>query len=39
MAEAEDFQVWIERVDSSGTVGFVIEDGMLIDGEPGADEA
>ena len=33
MAEAEDFQVWIERVDSSGTVGFVIEDGMLMDPE------
>ena len=35
MAEAEDFQVWIERVDSSGKVGFVIKDGMLIDGDPG----
>lgn len=29
MAEARDFQVWIERVDSSGTVGFVLEDGHL----------
>ena len=27
MAEERDYQVWIERVDSSGTVGFVIEDG------------
>lgn len=24
-----DYQVWIERVDGSGTVGFVIEDGEL----------
>lgn len=29
MAEAEGFQVWIERVDSSGKVGFVIENGEL----------
>jgi DNA repair exonuclease SbcCD ATPase subunit len=29
MAEGRDFQVWIERVDSSGTVGFVLEDGHL----------
>lgn len=27
MAEARDYQVWIERVDSSGKIGFVIEDG------------
>lgn len=27
MAEAGDFQVWIERVDTSGNVGFIIEDG------------
>jgi DNA repair exonuclease SbcCD ATPase subunit len=27
MAEAHDFQVWIERVDTSGTVGVVMEDG------------
>ena len=26
-----DFQCWIERVDSSGTVGFVLEDGRLKD--------
>lgn len=26
-AEAQGFQVWIERVDSSGTVGVVMEDG------------
>lgn len=29
IADANDYQVWIERVDSSGTVGFVIEDGHL----------
>lgn len=29
MAEANDIQVWIERVDSSGKIGFVLEDGML----------
>jgi DNA repair exonuclease SbcCD ATPase subunit len=28
-AEANDMQVWVERVDSSGAVGFVIEDGHL----------
>lgn len=27
MCDAEDYQVWIERVDSSGKVGFVLEDG------------
>lgn len=29
MAEAHDFQVWIERVDESGEVGIVIEDGQV----------
>lgn len=29
MAEAQDYQVWIERVDSSGKVGFVLEDGHI----------
>ena len=29
LAEANDYQVWIERVDESGKVGFVIEDGAL----------
>lgn len=28
-ATANDFQIWIERVDSSGRVGFVLEDGHL----------
>jgi DNA repair exonuclease SbcCD ATPase subunit len=26
-ADAQDMQIWIERVDSSGAVGFVLEDG------------
>lgn len=29
MAEQLDLQIWIERVDSSGSVGFVLEDGHL----------
>lgn len=29
MAEAADAQVWIERVDSSGKVGFVLEEGRI----------
>lgn len=29
MADAAGFQVWIESVDSSGKVGFVIEDGQV----------
>jgi len=29
MAKKYDFQIWIERVDSSGEVGFVIEDGEV----------
>lgn len=29
MAERLDLQVWVERVDSSGAVGFVMEDGEL----------
>lgn len=29
MAEKNDCQVWIERVDSSGKIGFVLEDGHL----------
>ena len=33
MAEANDFQVWIERVDTSGRVGFVVEDGSVRDAE------
>lgn len=29
MAEAKDYQIWVERVDSSGKVGFVLEDGYV----------
>ena len=29
MAAQNNFQVWIERVDESGTVGFIIEDGSV----------
>lgn len=40
-AEAQDYQIWIERVDSSGKVGFVIEDGHVKGQvlEPEADAA
>ncbi len=31
MADANDCQVWIERVDTSGKVGFVVEDGSVRD--------
>lgn len=34
MAVDNDYQVWIERVDSSGKVGFVIEDGFLVGAVP-----
>jgi len=30
-ADQHDMQVWIERVDSSGRIGFVLEDGRLKD--------
>jgi len=29
MAEEHEFQIWIERVDESGAVGIVIEDGLI----------
>lgn len=29
MADEHDYQIWIERVDSSGEIGFVLEDGHL----------
>lgn len=29
MADDKDYQIWIERVDGSGKVGFVLEDGHL----------
>jgi hypothetical protein len=36
MAAERDYQVWIERVDTSGRVGFVIEDGHARRAEGGA---
>jgi hypothetical protein len=33
MADERDFQVWVERVDSSGAVGFVLEDGEVREAE------
>lgn len=30
MAKAGDYQVWIERVDTSGKIGVVIEDGAVV---------
>lgn len=35
MIEAQDYQLWIERVDDTGKVGLVIEDGLVV----GHDEA
>ena len=29
MADEHDFQVWIEKVDESGTIGVYIEDGAV----------
>jgi hypothetical protein len=36
MAKDGDYQIWLERVDTSGQVGFYIEDGMVVahNGEP-----
>jgi DNA repair exonuclease SbcCD ATPase subunit len=36
MAKAQDYDVWMEKVDTSGKIGVVIEDGMVVavDGEP-----
>lgn len=30
MVKDKDYQIWIERVDESGQVGIVIEDGMIV---------
>lgn len=30
MAIEKDFQIWVEKVDTSGTVGIVIEDGSIV---------
>lgn len=34
MAAEKDFQVWLETVDSSGTVGIQIEDGEVVETKP-----
>lgn len=36
MAQAHDYQLWVEQVDDSGRMGFYIEDGQVVavDGEP-----
>jgi energy-coupling factor transporter ATP-binding protein EcfA2 len=39
MAEERGYQVWVERVNSSGKVGFVIEDGALKVGNKAEEEA
>jgi bacterioferritin (cytochrome b1) len=36
MAEAHDFQVFLEKVDSSGKIGFVIENGQVAQAERSA---
>jgi|GEM_PF-314350 len=38
IAVANDFQFWVERVDSSGSVGFVIEDGHVKGVDPDQEE-
>jgi len=30
MADDEDYQIWIETVDTSGKVGVVLEDGLVV---------
>jgi|TARA_Y100000310_G_scaffold92194_1_gene89789 hypothetical protein len=30
MANHEDYQIWIETVDESGEIGFMLEDGMVV---------
>lgn len=39
LADEADCQVWLERVDSTGSVGFVLEDGHLKDAPPPEKEA
>jgi hypothetical protein len=34
MAEADDYQIWIERVDLTGEVGIVLEDGEVVKVNP-----
>ena len=40
LAATQDYQVWIERVDSSGKIGIVMEDGAVrAVNEPAAESA
>ena len=39
MADKEDYQIWIERVDTSGKVGVVIEDGKVASVQEEKEEA
>lgn len=39
MADQNDYQVWIEKVDSSGRIGFVLEDGHVRHAEQGEQAA
>lgn len=36
MAREHDFQVWVERVDETGQVGIVIEDGLVVEQQQAA---
>lgn len=36
MADKNDFQIWVEKVDSSGQVGIVISDGEVVSGNSAA---
>ncbi|OGN52478.1 MAG: hypothetical protein A3K57_05850 [Caulobacterales bacterium RIFOXYA1_FULL_67_7] len=36
MAEQRDCQVWIEKVDETSSIGFVVEDGRLAEKKPAA---
>lgn len=38
MAAANDYQIWIEKVDASGDVGVVIEDGYVVHAAKSAEE-
>lgn len=39
MAQAEDYQIWLERVDTSGRVGIIMEDGSVAADRQEAAEA
>jgi DNA repair exonuclease SbcCD ATPase subunit len=39
IADQNDMQIWVEKVDSTGKVGFVLEDGMIKQADAPATEA